>query len=147
SASPLLFQPATPADKRRLLELRTRCERVASLVRAQCKTLSTDVLHPRDARPQESSKLAHGDWHRRWNTRGIRDTHPEGRGSMKVNRKLNHAFGAAVTVALALGIFSVRTVSAASAAPAAAATASALARVHIDNFGKVDDEYYRGAQP
>jgi len=66
---------------------------------------------------------------------------------MKVNRKLNRAFGAAVTVALTLGIYSVRTVSAASAAPAAAATASALARVHIDNFGKVDDDYYRGAQP
>jgi protein tyrosine/serine phosphatase len=64
---------------------------------------------------------------------------------MKVNRKLNRAFGAAMTVALALGTYG--TVSAASAAPAAAATATALARIRIDNFGKVDDEYYRGAQP
>jgi len=66
---------------------------------------------------------------------------------MKVNRQLSRAFGASITVALALGTYGVRTISAASAAPAAAATASALARVHIDNFGKVDDEYYRGAQP
>jgi len=66
---------------------------------------------------------------------------------MKANRKLNRALGAGITVALALGTYGMRTVSAASAAPAAAATATALARVHIDNFGKVDDDYYRGAQP
>ena len=33
------------------------------------------------------------------------------------------------------------------AASPAAASAAALSRVHISNFGKVGDEYYRGAQP
>jgi len=33
------------------------------------------------------------------------------------------------------------------AAPPAAASAVAPSRVHINNFGKVGDEYYRGAQP
>jgi protein tyrosine/serine phosphatase len=33
------------------------------------------------------------------------------------------------------------------AGPAPEATPAALAAVHIDNFGKVDDHYYRGAQP
>lgn len=57
---------------------------------------------------------------------------------MKANRKLNR--GAVVAIALLI---------AASAAPvgAAGASASALARVHIDNFGRVDDNYFRGAQP
>jgi protein tyrosine phosphatase (PTP) superfamily phosphohydrolase (DUF442 family) len=31
--------------------------------------------------------------------------------------------------------------------PAQAPPPPALARIHIDNFGKVDDHYYRGAQP
>ena len=33
------------------------------------------------------------------------------------------------------------------AAPAHAATPAALAAIHIDNFGKIDDHYYRGAEP
>jgi protein tyrosine/serine phosphatase len=33
------------------------------------------------------------------------------------------------------------------AAPSAAPSAAALAAVHIDNFGRVDDAYYRGAVP
>src|SRR5438105_5370329 len=43
-----------------------------------------------------------------------------------------------VTVGLAAG-------SAVAASPAA--SAAALSRIHIDNFGKVDDLYYRGSQP
>src|SRR5689334_13705495 len=63
---------------------------------------------------------------------------------MKPFAKLGRSFVPAVTVALTLGGYGVQTLM---AAPAAAASASALARVHIDNFGKVDDDYYRGAQP
>ncbi len=33
------------------------------------------------------------------------------------------------------------------AAPIPGAAAVALSRIHIDNFGKVDDTYYRGSQP
>ena len=64
---------------------------------------------------------------------------------MKLSGKLSRGFIGATMAALTLGGYSVRTVI---AAPAGAATAaSALAHVHIDNFGKVDDDYYRGAQP
>jgi tyrosine-protein phosphatase SIW14 len=63
---------------------------------------------------------------------------------MKFSMKLSRSSAIAFTLALTLGGFGVRTVM---AAPAAAASASALARVHIDNFGKVDDTYFRGAQP
>ncbi len=63
---------------------------------------------------------------------------------MKPFAKLGRSFVPAVTVALTLGGYGVQTLM---AAPATAASASALARVHIDNFGKVDDDYYRGAQP
>ena len=63
---------------------------------------------------------------------------------MKFSMKLSRSSVIAFTLALTLGGFGVRTVM---AAPAAAASASALARVHIDNFGKVDDSYFRGAQP
>jgi tyrosine-protein phosphatase SIW14 len=31
--------------------------------------------------------------------------------------------------------------------PAAASASAALSQIHIDNFGKVNDNYYRGAQP
>jgi len=68
---------------------------------------------------------------------------------MTAYRKLSRSLAAAVTVVLTLGGFSATRVFAASGTPAATATgtASALARIHIDNFGKVDDQYYRGAQP
>ena len=63
---------------------------------------------------------------------------------MTAHRKLNRRVVASLTVALALGGYAGQTF----AAPAAAAaSAAALSRVHIDNFGKVDDLYYRGAQP
>jgi protein tyrosine/serine phosphatase len=45
------------------------------------------------------------------------------------------------TVVLALCVGTVPT------SAAGAATATVLSRIHIDNFGKVDDDYYRGAQP
>ena len=46
-------------------------------------------------------------------------------------------------------VFSLALVSSTSAIAAspAAASAATLSRVHISNFGKVGDEYYRGAQP
>lgn len=68
---------------------------------------------------------------------------------MTAYRKLSRRFAAAVTVVLMLGGFSATAVFAAPGAVAATATgtASALARIQIDNFGKVDDQYYRGAQP
>src|SRR2546421_9832510 len=50
-------------------------------------------------------------------------------------------FVAPLTVVLGLGLATVPT------AVAGAASATTLSRVHIDNFGKVDDDYYRGAQP
>jgi len=48
-------------------------------------------------------------------------------------------YAAPLAVTLAMGM-------PASAAPPAA-TATTLSRVHIDNFGQVDANYYRGAQP
>lgn len=59
---------------------------------------------------------------------------------MKTYRKLITGFTAPLALFVALGTV----VSAAS--PVAAVTAP-LSRVHIDNFGMVDAEYYRGAQP
>lgn len=47
----------------------------------------------------------------------------------------------ALAVVAALGI------TPALAGPSREAPPAALASVHIDNFGKVDDHYYRGAQP
>jgi protein tyrosine/serine phosphatase len=63
---------------------------------------------------------------------------------MTAHRKLNRRVVASLTVALALGGYAAQNVA---AAPAAAASAAALSRIHIDNFGVVDDSYYRGAQP
>jgi protein tyrosine/serine phosphatase len=65
---------------------------------------------------------------------------------MTAHRKLNRRVITSLTVALALSGYAARTL-AASPATAAAASAAALSRVHIDNFGRVDDEYFRGAQP
>lgn len=65
---------------------------------------------------------------------------------MTAHRKLNRRIVASLTVALAFGGYAAQTVAAAPA-PAAAASAAALSRIHIDNFGVVDDLYYRGAQP
>lgn len=57
---------------------------------------------------------------------------------MNSHGKLVSRLAAPLALTLALGL------SVSAASPGAAA---ALAGVHIDNFGKVDDEYYRGAQP
>lgn len=65
---------------------------------------------------------------------------------MTAHRKLNRRMVASLTVALAFGGYAAQTLAApATAAPAA--SAAALSRIHIDNFGRVDDLYYRGAQP
>ncbi len=65
---------------------------------------------------------------------------------MNASRQLNRGFVVGLSLTVALLGFGARNLVAASPAPAAAA-ASALARIHIDNFGRVDDTYYRGAQP
>ena len=65
---------------------------------------------------------------------------------MNVHRKLTRRL-AAVVVVLGIGGYAAQTVVAASPAAGATANAAALARVRIDNFGQVDDNYYRGAQP
>lgn len=58
---------------------------------------------------------------------------------MNPNLKLISRVAMPLAVVAALGL---------SVPPAAvAASATALARVRIDNFGQVDDQYYRGAQP
>src|SRR5881227_1495749 len=53
---------------------------------------------------------------------------------MNPHRKLIGQVFAPLAVVLALGI-------------SARAASTTTAAVHIDNFGKVDDEYYRGSQP
>ena len=57
---------------------------------------------------------------------------------MRVNRMLVHQYAVAALVALS--------VAAASAAPPTA-PATTTANIRIDNFGKINDNYYRGAQP
>jgi tyrosine-protein phosphatase SIW14 len=64
---------------------------------------------------------------------------------MTAHRKLNRRLVASLTVALAVGGYTGHLMAASPAA--AAASAAGLSRIHIDNFGKVDDLYYRGAQP
>lgn len=64
---------------------------------------------------------------------------------MTAHRKLNRRMIVSLTVALTFGGYAAQTFAA--PAPAPAASAVALSRIHIDNFGKVDDLYFRGAQP
>ena len=52
-----------------------------------------------------------------------------------------HIAGVAVAVAIAVPV------SAKDAKPASESSAGALASVHIDNFGRINEHYYRGAQP
>src|SRR5256885_483759 len=60
---------------------------------------------------------------------------------MNPHGKLISRFVGPAAVVLALGA-SHATISA-----AGAANAAALSAIHIDNFAKVDDSYYRGSQP
>ena len=61
---------------------------------------------------------------------------------MALNRRLVRTYAAALAVSLCL-------VSPAVARPAGSSAAAAidLSRIHIDNFGRIDPKYYRGAQP
>src|SRR5690348_6271202 len=65
---------------------------------------------------------------------------------MKTFPKLNGRFVLAGVFSLGLAA-STSAIAVSPAAPSPAASAAALSRIHIDNFGKVDDEYFRGAQP
>ncbi len=67
----------------------------------------------------------------------------ESRGSLKAAHRLSHTL-AVGALALGLGAYGAQT---AFAVPAAGTAAAALSRIHIDNFGKIDEAYYRGAQP
>jgi protein tyrosine/serine phosphatase len=62
---------------------------------------------------------------------------------MTFNRIRLNTVGAMLCVALA----SPALAQSARTAPAVATTAASLSRIHIDNFGKVNDTYFRGAQP
>ena len=60
---------------------------------------------------------------------------------MRLHRGQFHRYATALAAVAALGI------TPAHAGPSREAPPAALSAVHIDNFGKVDDHYYRGAQP
>ena len=63
---------------------------------------------------------------------------------MRLNNNSARTYIAALLVALSLGA----PAAAKGAAGAGSATAAAdISRIHIDNFGRVDAMYYRGAQP
>src|SRR5262245_21770333 len=51
------------------------------------------------------------------------------------------------TRAVGLALAAVRCVTAAPAAAAPARVSAAIDAIHIDNFGRINDRYYRGAQP
>lgn len=61
---------------------------------------------------------------------------------MNVHRHFVRRVTAPLALALTIGASSVY-----AAPPAPPAYAAALSHVRIDNFGKIDDDYYRGAQP
>ncbi len=61
---------------------------------------------------------------------------------MNVHRHFVRRVTAPLALALTIGTSSVY-----AAPPAPPAYAAALSHVRIDNFGKIDDDYYRGAQP
>ena len=65
---------------------------------------------------------------------------------MKTFPKLNGRAVFACVFSLGLAA-STSAIAASPAAPSPAASAAALSRIHIDNFGKVDEAYFRGAQP
>lgn len=67
---------------------------------------------------------------------------------MRLTRTATRRFTAALALTLTLGSFPTSTFAAERAATAAGSTApAALANIRIDNFGRVNDHYYRGAQP
>ena len=57
---------------------------------------------------------------------------------MRVNRMLVRKSAVAALIALSV---------AAASAAAQPSASSAIATIRIDNFGKINDNYYRGAQP
>ena len=65
--------------------------------------------------------------------------------------RLNHTAARTYTAGLALSLtlvgFPTSVAAAEHTAAGSTATSPALASIHIDNFGKVDPHYYRGAQP
>ena len=67
---------------------------------------------------------------------------------MRLNSTAARRYTAALALTFALGSFSTSTVAAERTVAAAASTApAAMANVRIENFGRVNDHYYRGAQP
>jgi len=67
---------------------------------------------------------------------------------VRLNSTAARRYTAALALTFALGSFPTSTVAAERAVAAAASTApAAMANVRIENFGRVNDHYYRGAQP
>ncbi|HMC76543.1 MAG TPA: tyrosine-protein phosphatase [Vicinamibacterales bacterium] len=67
---------------------------------------------------------------------------------MRLNSTAARRYTAALALTFALGSFPTSTAAAERAVAAAASTApAAMANVRIENFGRVNDHYYRGAQP
>src|ERR1051325_5530561 len=81
-------------------------------------------------------------WHRHWDSesnQSLKETEQQ----MKPNHKLIGRVVVPLLAVLAIGTG----VSAKTAPAAAGVSATALSAVTVDNFGKVDDHYDRGAQP
>jgi len=67
---------------------------------------------------------------------------------LRLNRTVTRRYAAALALTVALGSFPASTAAAERAvATATPAAPAALANIRIDNFGRVNDRYYRGAQP
>jgi tyrosine-protein phosphatase SIW14 len=67
---------------------------------------------------------------------------------VRLNSTAARRYTAALALTFALGSFPTSTVAAERTVAAAASTApAAMANVRIENFGRVNDHYYRGAQP
>ena len=67
---------------------------------------------------------------------------------MRLNRTAARSYTVALALSLSLGAYPSLAVASEKASPAASTVASdPLANIRIDNFGRVNPHYYRGAQP
>ena len=67
---------------------------------------------------------------------------------MRLNRTAARSFTVALALSLSLGAYpSVATASEKASSSSTATASDPLARIDIDNFGRVNPRYYRGAQP
>ena len=66
---------------------------------------------------------------------------------MRLNRTAARSYTAALTLSLSLGAYPGVAIAAEKASSPTATAAAPLANIRIDNFGRVNPRYYRGAQP